>query len=161
MSLWFDSYNSPGTSFDYELFDAQLPNSDAYDVQLCGGVALCGFTGIHGSVGTGVAMLSSTVNFPFKFVAYRPYNLVEAFSTTGWTIYMDGANVSSGNYSDTPTIAGSSDYIEIGGGATASSYFYGQIGDVQVYNSVLTAAQVRQLWQQGVSPQSSVTLSLG
>ena len=49
----------------------------------------------------------------------------------------------------------------IGGATGSSSDFYGQIADVQVYNSVLTSAQALQIYQQGVSPQSSVTLSMG
>jgi hypothetical protein len=165
-SLWFNSFNSPTTTFAYALVDAQLPNGNAYNVSLCGGGAAssCGLTGIHGAVGTGAAELSTSVNYPFAFIPYRPYNLVETFNTFGtWTIYLNGVNVSSGYTTNSASakIAGSSDYLLVGGGTAASSYFYGQIADLQVYNSVLTPAQARQIYQQGMTQQSSVTLSGG
>jgi hypothetical protein len=165
-SMWFDSFNSPSTTFSYALLDAQLPNGNAYNVSLCGGgsSSACGFTGIHGAVGTGGAELSTSVNYPFSFIPFRPYNLVETFNTLGtWTIYLNGVNVSSGATSNSASveIAGASDYMLVGGGSTAGSYFYGQIADLEVYNSVLTAAQARQIYQQGMTPQSSVTLSGG
>lgn len=164
VSFWFSSYNSPSTPFDYELVDAKLKSggsSSAYDVQLCGGGACYGgVTGLNGSVGTGTAVLSNTI-FLFQFAARRLYNVVETFSTTGWSMYLNGANVSSGNYIGTPEIAGTADYIVVGGGSIAASNFYGQIADLQVYNAVLTSAQARQIYQQGVSPQSAVTLSMG
>jgi hypothetical protein len=164
VSLWFSSYNSPSTSFDYELLDGQYPNQNAFDVQLCGaGDCPGGVTGIHSNVGTGSATLSNTVNYQFPFVTRRPYNLVETFSTTGWAIYVNGANVSSGAYTTNgvPKIAGTSDYLVIGGGAFPGSYFNGQIADVQIYNSILTPSQARQIYQQGISHQNGVGLSEG
>lgn len=160
-SVWFSSAYGPSKSFDSEILDGQLPYGNAYDVQLCGG-GYCGFTGIHGSIGTGTASLSSSVNYAFQFAALRRYNLVETFSTSGWVMYLNGANVSSGSYSGTPAITDKpSGYLQIGGGTVPSSNFNGQIYDVQIYNAVLTAAQAAQIYQQGPTPQISVTLSGG
>jgi hypothetical protein len=165
-SFWFNTFNSPGQSFDYELLDGQLPGNNGYyyDVQLCGGGASgpCGFSGINGKIGTGSASLSSTVNAIFQFVPDRPYHVAEIFSATGWSVFLNGVNVSHGTYSGTPAFsATSTGYLTVGGGNTASGYFYGQIYGLQVYNSVLTATQIRQIYQQGPAPQSSVTLSMG
>jgi hypothetical protein len=160
--LWFTTYNSPSGSFDYYLVDSGTPN--AYDVQLCGAGACGGFgPGLHGDVGTGSGWLSSTpgVNYAFSFVPGVLYNLVETFSTSGWTMYLNGANVSNGIYSGTPEIGGGTDYVLVGGGSSASSYFFGQISDFRIYNSVLTPGQVEQIYQQGPAPQSSVALTGG
>jgi hypothetical protein len=162
VSLWFSTFNSPSQTFDYELLDGQLPNSNAYDVQLCGNSDCSGLTaGIHGNIGTGTASLSGAVNYPFYFVPYRRYNLVEQFSGTRWSIYLNGINVSTGTYSGTPSMAGSGDYLVVGGGNAAGSYFVGQIYGVQVYNSLLSAAQIAQMYQQGPGQQTSTTLSMG
>ncbi len=160
-SLWFTSYNSPSTAFDYYLLDADVPVG-GYDVQLCG-ACVGGRAGLHGDVGTGSSGLSSSVNYAFNFVPMRLYNLVETFSTSGWTMYLNGVNVSNGVYAGTPKIAGAggTSNMYMGGGTSATSNFIGQIADVQVYNTVLTPAQARQIYQQGISPQSGVTLSMG
>ncbi|MDE1865398.1 MAG: hypothetical protein KGH94_02030 [Candidatus Micrarchaeota archaeon] len=161
-SFWFVTYSNPASSFDYYLVDAQTSGDDTYNVQLCG-AGQCGGVGpgITGSVGTGAGWLSTGVSYSFNFVPMRLYNLVETFSTTGWSMYLNGVNVNSGTYSGTPKMVGSSDNIWLGGANSAGTYFQGQMEDFRIYNTALTPAQVMQIYQQGPAPQSSVTLSMG
>jgi hypothetical protein len=159
VSLWFESARPSTNSFTSELFDTLQTGGNTLNIRLAGSNSVGGFTGIEGSIGDGSSQLSGSVDYPFSFVQGSWHHLVESFSGSGWTIYIDGKYAASGSYTGTPELLGSGSYIGIGGGLGLP--FYGQISNVQVYNAVLTATQVSQLYQQGAQPQSSVGLSLG
>jgi hypothetical protein len=114
-----------------------------------------GQIGVYSGVST-----TPTASYQFYFMPRTWYNFVGLFGSSSCSIFINGANVSSGPCSSLPISAG----LVVGNGATSSGSplnFNGQIADVQLYNGLLTPAQIAQLYQQGLPPQYSVGLSAG
>ncbi len=155
VSMWFMTTNSPSITYDAWLMNTrgQGGSDGTYDMQLCGG-GWCGVTsGIHGDIGTGCAncWLSTSVNYQFTFSQGTWYHVTTEFTGTGWSVFLDGKNVSSGTYSsNTPSMLDSSDNIQIGAVAGGSVPFEGDIANVQVYNTSLSAAEILALYQEGI-----------
>lgn len=71
-------------------------------------------------------------------------------------LYVDGSAVATGSYSATPSIVGNTCYI--GASATPNHYFSGNMAEVAIFNSALTANQV---WTQYTSYTPASNLSPG
>lgn len=64
-------------------------------------------------------------------------------------VFVDGISRASQSFSGVPIGVGTNSDARIGGDAIASNYFSGQIDDVRVYNRVLTASEVLQMYIRG------------
>jgi len=152
LSLWFSSSLPSSTSFDAELIDTRQPTDTTFDMQIVGGGAYGGgsWSGLHGDIGTGAGTwLSTSVNYEFPFNQNTWYNVVVVFKTTGWSIFLNGKNVSSGTYSGTPSLLDTNSYINLGAGSGAG-YFNGVESDLQIYNTSLSANEIQSLYQEGI-----------
>jgi hypothetical protein len=156
VTFWFTSFKSSTVPFDSDLVDANKPNH-GFDLQLCGGNA-CGYTGFNGMVGVSASAFSMDAKFNFSQNTW--YSVTETFSPTKWTIYLDGNPVNSGPYSGAPNFIGAGDTLTIGGPGVGSN-FDGQIADLQLYNSELTAQQAQQLYTEGLPNHYVTNVSLG
>ena len=158
VSMWISALS--GGNFDSEVVDALQPNGHTFDMQLCDGSNTCNdvdgsntiFSGLHSDIGNGASWLATNANYAFP-ITNNWVNLVECVNTTTWTIYSNGNRAATGSTGgskvNTPSLVGSSDYIELGEGSGISNGFTGYITDVQMYNTTLTKLQVLQLYTQG------------
>jgi hypothetical protein len=156
ISWWFNSAHSSTTNFDSEMLSSRQPTDTTFDMQLIGGTS----PELHGDIGTGTGTwLSTSVNYGFSFNQSQWYNVVTVFSSTGWSIFLNGKNVSSGTYSGTPSLLDSNSYLDIGSG------FDGSIADAQIYNVALSSAQIQDLYLNntvsGATPVAYWPLSTG
>lgn len=158
VSFWFSSAQGSYKTFSSELVDTDVPSGHALEILLCGNNS-CGLTGIHGMIGSGAGWLSPTVDYPLKFTQNTWYSVTETFTTTTWTIYVNGNKASSGSLSGTPVLLNSGTGMTLGAG-TGSSNTIGQMANLQVYNIALTQLQALQLYNQGLPIQYRMNTSL-
>jgi hypothetical protein len=85
--------------------------------------------------------------------------LTAVYTGTNVLLYQNGQLVKT--YTESTTLLTKPLYIGYTPGDAAPDYFQGSISDVQVYNSVLTAAQIQQLYQQSLPQYNKMNVSLG
>ncbi|MGC8478840.1 MAG: LamG-like jellyroll fold domain-containing protein [Candidatus Micrarchaeia archaeon] len=149
ISWWFSSALPLTASFDGEMLTSRQPTDTTFDMQLIGGGAYggSGWSGLHGDIGTGTGTwLSTSVDYEFPFSQNTWYNVVVVFTTTGWSIFLNGKNVSSGTYNGIPSLLDSNSYLKIGTPAP----FFGSIANVQIYNTSLSSNDIEALYQEGI-----------
>ncbi len=168
VSLWFSDFNGSAAQFNQPLPLLNVETgggASAYhlDINVCGNYACNGLTGIHGDVGTGSGWLSTSIGYPFSFSKNTWYSVTEVFYPSRWELYLNGIEVSSGNYINigTASLAGPGDSIYLGSAPGSSAGFTGQIADLQVYDSTLDKKQVMQLYAQGLPMQYRNNISVG
>ncbi len=150
LSWWFSSSLPSTTSFDVEMVDARWPTDTTFDMQLIGNNAGGQSTGLHGNVGNGAGTwLSTSLNYPFSFSQNTWYLFTITFTTSSYTMYLNGQQVGTGTYSGTPSLLDSNSYLGIGGGG--GSFFNGSIANLQVYGTALSALQVSQIFHEGIA----------
>ena len=84
------------------------------------------------------------------------HNIVGTYNGSAMNIYLDGVLAKSTTGS---TTFASSGPLYLGKGT--DGYYAGYMGDVQVYNSVLTASQINQAYLSGMSIYSKLNVSIG
>jgi RHS repeat-associated protein len=106
---------------------------------------LVGGTKVHGVIGDGTNQITTTADADFTYTAGSWYYIVYVVTPNSYTVYADGRVIGGGYFStSTPVLTNSSHNFYIGQyGGGASQYFWnGEIDEVAVYNSVLTASDV-------------------
>lgn len=83
------------------------------------------------------------LNIPFTYSLQTWYNMVVTFNGTIASIYVNNSFLGSGNYATWNTIL---DSIVIGTQATRTNFHNGKIDDIHVYNRVLSASEIQQLY---------------
>jgi len=153
VSLWFSSGLPSSTSFDAKLICTRQPTDTTFDMQIVGGGVYGGgsWSGLHGDIGTGTGTwLSTSVDYEFPFNQNTWYNVVVVFTTTGWSIFLNGKNVSSGTYSGTPSLLDTNSYINLGAVFGIGGYFNGEESNLQIYNTSLSANEIQALYLEGI-----------
>lgn len=117
-----------------------------------------------------LAGMNSNNPLSFTVNANTWHDIVVIYNGGTETLYVDGVSVGTGSGAYTPP-GGVADYWANGCGtactltAGVANTLYGKMGDVQVYNTPLTAAQVSQLYLNdsaiGATPTDSWPLSFG
>ncbi len=90
------------------------------------------------------------------------HHLVAVWSTTGITLYVDGAI--NGTSADTSSFSSGTGALTIGYDSGDNVYFSGSIDDVRVYGRALSATEVQQLYVNGggvIGHSNTVSLSSG
>ncbi len=153
VSFWFSSSysSSASTPFDTQILTSRQPTDDTFDIQICGGESvLCGGTngvvgGLHGDIGDGTGnWLTTGVNYQYSFGSATWQYVTLGFTTTSWTMYLNGAEVANGGYSGTPSLLDSNSYLIVGNG------FLGDIANIQIYNASLSANEIQALYLEGI-----------
>ena len=173
VSAWVNA--SSFSSGNPTIFSTRNGGDTTFDVQLLP-------SGIHGDVGSGTAWLDTNLNLSHPINPGTWYLVTYSVSSAGTNIYLNDGTAATGgataNYTPgagvyttgTPALENSSTFATIGnqeGGGNsfaATSQFLGQIDDVRIYNSALTAAQVAQLYAltpAGVTLNSNNATALG
>lgn len=162
VSLWVNSNVPIGTAFDSELIDTiSSTDPNTFDLQLKN-------TGFSGSIGTGSSSLANP-SYSFTVVPNTWYNVVLKFTKGtggalgGWSMFINGANVSSGTYSTgiAPSFlgpagiaTGQASNIDLGGlpGPSSSGVpFNGFMANMQIYNTSLSTSQIGQIYSDGLT----------
>jgi autotransporter-associated beta strand protein len=119
---------------------------------------------LHGDIGTGSSWLSTAANYMLPS-ALSGWNMVTyAVSSSGYTIYLNGAAVTSGSLGGTPLFMKSGQTLSFGSqeAGTASygngGYLNGALDEVNIASGALNAAQIGNLYldQVGKLPAATV-----
>jgi hypothetical protein len=107
-----------------------------------------GGTTIHGDIGYGSSWINTAADATYTFAINTWYQIAYVVTTAGYTIYINGAQVGSGSFSNTPLLWDSLHTLNIGrvGSGIGDEYFNGLIGEVLVYNRALIASDVLSLY---------------
>ena len=176
VSAWVDpsSISSSGAT----IFSTRNGGDTTFDLQFVQG-------GLHGDVGNGAGTWLTT-NANLGVGSFTPgtwYLVTYTVSPSGVTAYLNGGTAEGGlqattpySTAGTPSLEGTAEYATIGNQASGNSVtsaatgfgtgtqFLGEIDDVRIYNSALSAAQVAALYQltpAGVTVNSNNAASLG
>ena len=132
LSWWFNPSTPQSKSYDEEMVNSRCPTDTTFDMQLVsagGGGGGTGVTyGLHGDVGTGTGTwLATDINYQYVFSNNTWYNVAVDISTSGWSLYLNGNEVSSGSYSGTPSLTDGNSNIYLGNcGTFPSTNFNGR-----------------------------------
>ena len=122
------------------------PTENSFDMKFSSGSL------IHGDIGNGNNWITIAADASFVYSLDTWYHIVYVVTTTGYTIYINGNEESSGSYSvDTPIFSDANHTIAIGDykvGGTED--FNGSIDDVRIYNYARSEEQIRMDYQAGV-----------
>ena len=148
---WFSSSLSPSTTYDQEMVTSRCQTDTTFDMQLENTV-------LHGDIGTGTGTwLSTGVNYAFTPLQNTWYFIEVVFANTGWSIFLNGKNVSYGTYTGNPSLLDSNDNLNIGG-ACGANLFDGKIANMQLYNTAIGANEIYTLYQEGIGVFSMLSL---
>ncbi len=145
VNWWFSSSLPLTTSYDEEMLTSRCEGDDTFDMQVQNGE-------LHGDIGTGTAFITTGVNYVSSAVPsqYTWYNIVTTFIATGWSIYLDGKNVSSGTFSSsTPSLVYNGNGLMVGSSCGAND-FIGSMANIQIYNTSLSANEIQALYLEGI-----------
>ena len=156
---WFSSSLSSGTAYDREMVSSRCQVDTTFDMQLA-------TTGLHGDIGTGTgSWLSTNVNYVFTPSQNTWYFVEVVIANTGWSIFLNGKNVSSGTYTGgTPSFLSSNDNLYLGVPNTVCGAFPfdGQIANMQLYNTSLSPSAIKYLYLEGIGGEpTSLTHLVG
>lgn len=158
---WFKCSTVSGTNPGPEFFSTRwtgsgTSNTDTFDFGF--GSA----TQIHGDIGNGASSWKNTsVNFTISSITDSKWHMVvEVVTSTGIQCFLDGSSINtiSGSLSTAFLSKGSNVYcvgtLGWNGGSGGTQSFQGDIAQVAVFTSALTATNVSQLWglRQGYAP---------
>ncbi len=153
VSLWFNSNVIGGSAFTSKMLDGTASSGHTFDLSFNGGPT----SSVSADIGNGATWLAHpTATIP-GFLPNTWYNVVGVFTDTGYSLFINGNNVSSGTYSGTPSLLGASSYLDIGAGSTSG--FSGSLSDLQVYSAALSNQQISQIYQDGLSVGPPVSQS--
>lgn len=173
VSAWVNP--SQLTNTGATVFSTRNSGDTTFDIQFEQG-------GLHADVGNGAGTwLTTNANLGVSSFSTNTWYLVTyTVSPSGVTAYLNGGSMDGGLQSSvpystagTPSLEGAGEYATIGnqmsggvtpGSFTASTQFYGEIDDVRIYNSALSAAQVAALYDltpAGVTVNSNNATAIG
>ena len=117
---------------------------------------------LHGDIGTGSSWLSTNANYILPS-ALSGWNMITyAVSSSGYTIYLNGAAVASGSLSGTPLFMQAGQTLsfgaqEAGGGYGNGGYLNGELDEVNIARGALSAAQIGNLYLNQIGKLPSTT----
>lgn len=102
---------------------------------------------IHGDIGTGSSWITTSADATFNYSTAVWYHIAYVVSSTGYTIYANGAPVATSTYaSTTPLLLNATHILNFGRAGNVGEYLNGKIDDVRVYNAALTSGDISSLY---------------
>jgi len=135
------------------MLGSRAPSDFGFDVKLMNGNLL------HADIGTGSSWLSTQADVALNYVAGQWYHIAYVVTSSGYTIYVNGAQVSSNTYSGIPLLADQNHVMRIGSNGF-SEYWDGGIDDVRVFSSALNPSEIYALYA-GIAPILSLDFESG
>lgn len=121
------------------LFSTREPASNAFDIQLIGG------NRIHGDIGPGIGnWITTSADANYNYRANQWLHIAYTVSPTGYKIYANGQEVGNGVLSGTPLLVNASNIITLGKNGTEDTYFKGNLDEVKVFSSTLSALEIKE-----------------
>ncbi|MFP9100920.1 LamG-like jellyroll fold domain-containing protein, partial [Flavobacterium sp. RHBU_24] len=109
----------------------------SFDFKLTGGNV------IHGDIGTGSSWLTTTADAIYTYTANQWLHIAYVVTPTGYTIYVNGQQVSTNTFSGTPLFINTTSILDIGSLGGYAEFFTGSIDEVKIYNVALTQGQIQ------------------
>jgi len=78
------------------------------------------------------------------------YFLVSRYNGSSLSLWINGVQVASTGVSGNLALQGNGNYTYIASRSNTGSYFNGKVANAQLYNTSLSAAQIQQLYQEGI-----------
>ena len=152
LSWWFNPSLSQSVKYDEEMVNSRCPTDTTFDMQLISAGYNSGVYGLHGDVGTGTGTwLATDINYQYVFSNNTWYNVAVDIATSGWSLYLNGNEVSSGSYSGTPSLTDGNSNIYLGEcGTLPSTNFNGNMANLQIYGSSLSSYNISRIYSRGI-----------
>jgi hypothetical protein len=134
VEAWVNPATSAGS---LGIVGSRKPSDFSFDVKYQAGK-------FHGEIGNGVSWLAAAADTAASYTTLNAwYHIAYVVTPTTYTIYVDGANAGSGSYSSsTPLLFNSTHNLCVGADGTNFENFNGQIDEVAIYSSALSAATI-------------------
>jgi fibronectin-binding autotransporter adhesin len=163
VSLWVDVASQPAVNGNGgpALLGTRNGGNDTFDLQYV--QLTTGGYELHGDIGTGSAWLTTAANYNLSGPLSGWNMITYAVNSSGYSIYVNGAQEATGNYIGTPLLASSAETLAMGSQeAGGSSYgddgwLNGSLENVMIFGSALNASQIASLYtgQFGQLPAAS------
>jgi autotransporter-associated beta strand protein len=153
VSAWVNVNTQPaynGASGGPAIFSTRNGGDATFDLQYYQYAS--GSYELHGDIGTGAAWLTITADYHLPGPLSGWNMITYTVNSSGYSIYVNGAQAASGTYSGTPLFMTAAETLSLGSqqAATgvwgAAGYLNGSLEDAYVFNSALSAAQVGSLY---------------
>ncbi|QTA78941.1 Immunoglobulin-like fold-containing protein [Desulfonema limicola] len=100
---------------------------------------------IHGDIGDGSVWLVTPANADFSYSVGQWYHIAYVVTTSGYSIYINGALKGSGTFTGVPILFKPDRQLKIGQyGGDNGEWFKGQIDEVRIWNTARTQEQIQQ-----------------
>ncbi|TCC91080.1 MBG domain-containing protein [Pedobacter hiemivivus] len=109
----------------------------SFDIQLVGG------NKIHADIGTGSAWLTNTADANYKYEANHWLHVAYVVTPAICRIYANGAEVGAARVNGNPLLLDATHYLTIGKSSTESTFFQGDMDEIKIYSSALSALDVQ------------------
>jgi gliding motility-associated-like protein len=109
----------------------------SFDIQLVGG------NKIHADIGTGSSWMTNTADADYKYEVNHWLHVAYVVTPTSFRVYANGIEVGSGSLSGNALLLDATHYLTIGKSSNESTFFQGDIDEVKIYSSALSALNVQ------------------
>ncbi|SDJ78006.1 Cadherin-like beta sandwich domain-containing protein [Pedobacter sp. ok626] len=110
---------------------------NSFDIQLVGG------NKIHADIGTGSSWMTNTADANYKYEVNHWLHVAYVVTPTSFRVYANGIEVGSGSLSGNPLLLDATHYLTIGKSTNESTFFQGDIDEVKIYSSALSALNIQ------------------
>ena len=159
-SAWIDLAALPANNAAYGILGTRNAN-DTFDMKYFNNA---GTYQLHADIGNGAGTWYSTAaNYNTTLSTNAWHQVAYAVNGSGYSIYLDGSLATTGTFSGTPPFMVSGQSLYIGNDYSTPEYMNGSIDDVSIYGSVLSAAQIQNLYtgQFGQLPATPASVASG
>ena len=132
-----EAWAKPANTNAMDVVGTRGPSDYSFDMGFSGGNT------IHADIGNGTSWITTTADASYTYTPGHWYHLAYVVTPTAYTIYINGAEATSGSYStDAPVLTDSGHQLAIGQSGQGDTYFDGAIADVAVYPTALSATSI-------------------
>ncbi len=152
-SFTVEVWASPADYSTRSIAGSRSPSDASLDFKFMNGTTL------HGDIGNGANWLTVAADAALTYNPNSWYRVAYVVTTSGYTIYANGAQVGSGSLSGTPLLLDSSHTVRIGqnGYSSQPEWFKGSIDEVRISNVARSAAWILTGYNNQSSPSAFYT----
>jgi autotransporter-associated beta strand protein len=147
ISAWVSLNTMPGT---FGILGTRFNGDTTFDLKVQS-------TLVHGDVGSGGGWLNTAADFNVVVSTNEWHMITYAVdnATQKVRMYYDGVLANTVGFSGTPLLMKAGQTLKIGL-SSGNEYMNGKMDDVFIFNNALSADQVAQLYQEGVTPPTGI-----
>ncbi len=156
VSAWIDLPNTLATGVVAGILGTRSGTDNTFDMKYenAGGTLK-----IHGDIGNGAGTWFSTGADYTTTLSLNTWHMITyTVNSSGYSIYVDGSLGTTGSFSGTPLFEGTNSILQIGNtNGTEPMVAGGGIDEVNIFGSALSAAQIQNLYFNGVGELPTAT----